>query len=272
MENALPWIGLLTTIAGIVVGAIMVIWQLRAGLRAEIKRKTYEELRDAIDEADDAVQETANYIFGMPTHVEMYRQAVKLGRSPIPAFHRFPKMLDLCSKEADKVCLFLRKMKAHFIVSEHFELFHQAITCAQHDLLDAYKALIPAAARVLPMDPPPPNSEGLQTIVPNSTDAEVEAMRQIAVNHWEALQMVGSFLEDVIVEAQNLLMADSMGRKIPPRRPADHRLWVLRTDDPVYLRKLRKHFFEDHPAAVRHRNAGVDAATSALSSDIGDPK
>jgi hypothetical protein len=261
MSDAPWWVETSITGVSILVGAGMIMWQQRAANRAEIKRKLFEELRRSLSAANDAASESGGYVFGIPTHVDMAREAQRAGQEAKPPMQRFETLLKFHSTATDKTVELMTVLKGHLIVSPHFELFHQALCCALGDANATYQKFIPAVARMIPFAA---DDDGKHPY-PKYEDAQVAELRQRAMDYWESMNTLSVYIEDILGEAQGLLLADTFKGKVKPRQPADLKLWVLKTDDAPYLEKLRKFFFEQHPAAALHRELGVQSATAALS-------
>lgn len=260
MSDLATWVGAAGTGLSIIVGAAMIMWQHRAANRTEIKRKLYEELRASLSTANDALQESGSYVFGLPAHVELARARQRNGQQARPPMQRFSTMLDRQENAVEKTVELMTTLKGHLIVTQHFELFHQALTCALKDSIDAHQSLVPVVANMIPFDSEATDAHSYPTF----SDAQVEELSRRAKAYWETTSTLSSYIEDILAEAQNLLLADTFNETVKPRQPADARYWVLRTDDAAYLEKLRRHFFVEHPAAVNHHGHGVAAASDAL--------
>ena len=260
MSIAPWWLEPLATAASIIVGASMIVWQQRTSARTEIKRKLFEELRVSLGAANDAVSESGGYVFGIPSHVDLARSQQKAGQPGRTPLHRFEKMLDLQRVATNKTVEAMTVLSSHRIVCPHFELFRQALACALEDTINSHQALIPAVGHMIPFDEKADGSLPYNVY----TDAQASELRQRAMAYWETANVLTSYIEDILTEAQNVLLLGTFKSRVAPRQPADPRYWVLRTRDKAYLEKLRGHFFEQHPAALRHRAAGITMAGAAL--------
>jgi hypothetical protein len=253
------WVDSLATVAGIAIGAWMIVWQQRDSKRSELKLTLFEELRAGLKRASEAASKASMYAFNARMNVLLYRAAIARGEHLLPATCRFPAFMPLHSEACNRIADLQILLEGHDIVSKDFELFRQALGCTASDANDVYMKMVPFLIRTWPIDLP------AGTKVPEASDKDIEMMEKGCLAYWEVLTTITSFVYDISIESQNLLLGGIFRRRASPRTPADPRIWVLRTNDRAYLQKLQKHFFVDHPAAAKQRMLGVAAATRALS-------
>lgn len=220
----------------------MLVWQQRAASRAELNLRLFEELQKVLTAASDVTSRTAVQAHDIPANVRLYHYFLGKGRTiPFPTRSTFDELSDDALTRLAAVRLML---EAHDIVSEHFDLFRRALGRAQQDVTSAYVELEPLLYQMLSKD------IGATTVAPPS-HAEFEELTDKCDRYWKAMSTVSSYLEDIKIEIQNVLLGSIFSRRVHPRRGSvGAGTWVLRTDDPAYVDSLREHFFEDRPDAV----------------------
>ena len=262
MSDGPWWVEPTVTGASIVVGALMLVYQQRAASRAELKLRLFNNLTDVLDAAANAVSAGGMYAFGAIANVRVQRSmpTVKERQAAAP-INRIPTFIELHSEAMNRVIAVVRTLETYEIVSEHFELFRRALGCTNQDVQAAFHAASQSMYGVLPVVLP--TGPGTSTLFPQPNDPAVATFTEKCEAYWKLTNTLGCYIHDIKIEAQNLLLRGLFRRRVPPRRPADPRLWVLRTDDPEYLCRLRKHFFEDHPVAARNRSLEAEALRAA---------
>jgi hypothetical protein len=241
------WVDPLVTGASILVGAGMIVWQQRAANQSSLKLKLFEELGTGLSSASEAVSRAGMYAFMVPMHLRIYRDLIAHGQPAAIPTDRFPVFNNLHSKALESVGDLVSLLEAHDIVSEHFALFRQALACAHRDALDAFTAVTPVLVRALPMDLPNVPTP----ILPPLTEADVVKIGELCNRYWDQMSTISCYIHDIKIEAQNVLLRGLFRRRVPPRDPPDKRVWVLRTDDPDYLARVRRYFFSEHPVAAK---------------------
>jgi hypothetical protein len=261
------WVEPAATCVGIIIGAAGLLWQQRAASRAELKLDLYDKLRVELDQAATAVSAAGMYAFGAIGNVRVQRNLLAAGQPAAPPLNRIPKFIELNGEALNRSVAVIYLLESYEIVSEHFPLFRAALGCAHHDVWPAFHAASQSMYGVLPVDvvvPPVPGGVAAQAIVTQTPQPSVPAVvnfNEKCDAYWKLMNTLGCYIHDIKIEAQNLLLCGLFRRRVPARRPADPRMWVLRTDDPEYLSRLRRHFLEEHPSAVEAKR--VDTETRA---------
>ena len=241
------WADPLATMVGIIVGAYMIFVQQRHASRAELKLQLFEKLQTDLSAASSAQLSAGMWAFSAPRNLDLYLKMVSNGQKPALPQSDTRHFYELNREAGEQVSDLVILLEGYDIVSEHFELYRMALVCTARELNDAFTAMIPLLHRTLPLYPPP-GTLG-QPIMPQSSDAEREAFRAACERYWALSSNISSFIHDIKIEAQNVLLGGIFTRRVPPRDPPDKTQWVLRTDDPEHLEKLKKWFMEDHPVA-----------------------
>jgi hypothetical protein len=253
------WAGPVATIISVTVGALMIVFERRATGKAEMKLKLFEELRQGIEAAGESGHEISSLVFMLPMQSNNYWNMVGRGYQMTPVADRFPKINDLHMAAGRKITALISLLETHDIVSEHFELFRRALACACKDVEEAKTELTPVLFRTLPIDLP----GNPVPIVQHVTVPQLAELTEKCNRYWNLMQTLLNYIHDIKIEAQNLLLGGIFSRRVPPRKPADPRIWVLRTDDYMYLRQLQLHFFEEHPVAANQIRLEREAAEGA---------
>jgi hypothetical protein len=250
------WVDPLATVLGIIVGAYMILVQQRRASSAELKLKVFEEIQRGLSAASSAVTSAGIWAFSAPGNVERFFQLLHAQQNPALPRSRTLEFFDLHAKASEATTDLISSLESYGIVSEHFELYRRALACAINDVRDAHTRLVPLLFRVLPFDPPPGMPGNVQ--MPNSSETDQRAFRAACENYWQMQSTVSNYIHDIKGESQNVLLGGIFKRRVPPRDPPDKTLWVLRTDDSEYLKRVTKWFMEDHPAAARARQLDAE--------------
>jgi hypothetical protein len=71
----------------------MLMRQQRAANRAKVCTDLFDELRTSLSAANDAVHASGGYVYAIPSHVDLARDAQKAGKQGRTPPHRFQQML-----------------------------------------------------------------------------------------------------------------------------------------------------------------------------------
>lgn len=261
MSDGPWWVEPAATMAGIVVAASMVVWQQREASRADLKLKLFEELRKGLDDAAKAITAAGTYAFSAMSNVQLHRTRLGQGQPAAPPISRIPEFIKLHGEAMNRLVAVTYLLEGHDVVSAHFELFRRALGCAHHDAYHAFTPAVQSMYGVLPVD----NPNG-GTFTPQAEVPAVVNFNNKCKAYWMQMATAGCYIHDVGVEAQNLLLRGLFARQVAARRPIDPKMWVLRTDDPEYLCRLRRFFFEEHPASAQKRE--IEAEAGRIGSDL----
>lgn len=237
MSDGPWWPQPVATALSILAGAATVAWQRRSASQADLKLKLFDKLRDALDAASAAVIASGIYAFAAPDNIRSSREMMAKGVRAA-AINRIPKFNELHFEALNKTTALISTLEGYEIVSAHFELFRRALGCASSDVRNAFTQLTPTLFRTFPVDVP----NILEPHIPAAADADVAELTIGCTKYWEKAQTLSTYIHDIKIEAQNALLGGIFRRRVPPRKPADPRLWVLRTNDPDYLLLVRKYF------------------------------
>jgi hypothetical protein len=205
------------TIFGLICGAIGIAWQLarqhrstlqlqRENAREKLKLQIYETLVQKMRRLSHAKSTVAVYADMIPFNVEILP----------PPTERAAEFSRLHYEWNGALVELIEEFEAWSIAFPGLQVFQDALNSAHHDAVEAYTPLFSYLLRGLPLDPP------------------VESYKR-------AMDDVGSYIHDLTIEAQNVLLAGLFESRVPRRQPLDPRYKVI-TTEPDKAAELLRYF------------------------------
>lgn len=272
-QNTVDLIGHALTVIGIVAAAATVVWQLgrqhksslllqRDNARGELKLRLHEMLTNKLRRLSSANVHAAMYAYMIPLNIENYQRQLAQGLQPTPVKERAPEFSRLHTEANNALVELIEEFEAWSIAFPGIEVFQVALNAANHDAREAFGPLFSALLRLLPMDPPenaPPNVPRPLVPSPISMD-EYEQIKELVGRYKDAMDVIGSYVDDLTIESQNNLLSDLFDRRVTLRQPLDPKLKVITTHPEKAEQLLR--YFENETAwgrAKRDTEASVKA-------------
>ena len=259
------YVELAVTLAGIVIAALIVVWQMgrqhrnslklqKENKRAELRADIYAKLLDGINLAGNAEVSASTYVRMLPQSLRSYRYQLNLGIQPSPVKERAPELSHQNGEMHMSVVRLIEIFESYTIAIPEFGVFQDALNSAMHDLNEAFMPLHQEALRILPLElAVDRNSDGTaggQTEIPMHvplplSDQQFEALDRLVESYLHAVQCIDCFIHDLRVEAQNLLLSDLYPQQQAPRRkPLDPRFKVITAEN---AEELRAYFRNETP-------------------------
>jgi hypothetical protein len=248
------WLGDLLTVLGIIIGAIVIIYQLgrqhRDKLRLQIENhreqfriQIYQEVSKLLSAVVDKNIDTGMYAFNMPMHVHIYKGQIKQGFTPAPLQDRAMELSrrhnESLQADTELICLIER----YQIVDPALDIFITAFCSARHDMMRCFMPLFTFLLEILPAEIPRQDGSIQIVNVVNPSDDQVRELERLVDEYKAASDDMGNYLYDFNVELQNRLLTNLFPNKAPRRKPLDPKFRVVSTD-PGEIESLRK-YFED---------------------------
>lgn len=265
-------IGAVATVLVGTLGALVVVWQIGQQARSAIdqnrlneaqklKLRVYEDVVRVCSDAATATGRLSTFIQSFQTMVGVWHDARAKGISLSPPKARVPELLKLNSKFSEANIELMLLTERWQVVDPRIDLFRHAINAALHDYREAQHPYLQFASRAMPMDHPNDPTKLLPWTAPDPIVTD-----QMSVRLLEALQTCGSYLADIQVEMQNLLVGDLFGHRIAPRAPLDQKFVVVRLD--AYDRL--KNYFETESNWGQHSQRIFAEVRDRLAKVVGD--
>ena len=260
-----PHAEFLVTLAGIVIAALIVVWQMgrqhrnslklqQENKRAELRASIYAMLLDRMNLAGKAEVETSTYVRMLPYSLRLYRDQFKMGVDPKPVKERAAELLRLHGELHKSVSCLIKIFESYAIALPGFEVFQDALNSAGHDLRKTFMTLHQEAVRRLPMElnvrtyiatGSIGETELPMHIPPPLTEQEFEKLERLVDSYLNAVHCVGSYVHDLRVEGQNFLLSDLYpDQRVPCRVPLDPNQKVVTVKNADELRA----YFRDETA------------------------
>ena len=268
-ENLRPWwLGDLITIFGIIIGVLIVVYQLGRQHRNELKLQKenhreqfriqiYQEFSRLLGIATEKNTHSKMYAFNIPMNVHTYRGQISRGFNPSPLTDRAMELsrrhFDSLEATADLMILIER----YQIVEPRLDIFITALSVAHHDVMQTFSPLFPFLLILLPSELPLPNGAYKIVNVINPSDEQVSELEMLVNAYTAASDGMGSYLYDLNVELQNTLLVNLFPNKAPRRVPLDPKFRVISTE-PNEMERLRKYFDQKTDWGKKKKQTGQD--------------
>ena len=255
-QTRLAVLGGAATVVGVVVAAIMIVWQQRDSARTQVVLDRYEKARSALAIAQENVGNFSSFLHFMPIDLGLQLRLIEGGQRAMPIKARFPEYQRLWNDSGMAVAEVLNCVGACEMLVPDAKLLREALACAHDDVYQLATELVPLLVAALPIDyentvaNPGPMPEPLRTQVMG-----------LAAQLHDRLFDLQNYLGDTDVDLSGRLVGNLFGA-VPPRRvPPDTRLLVLSTDARDVKRV--RNWVKQHPCSRRYRMYIDAAATEA---------
>lgn len=265
----------LITVLGILVAALMVVWQLgrqhrdslmrqRDNAREELKVRLHELLVQKVRDLTEAIVSAKMYAFLIPAHLEGLEHQRKLGIQPRPSEKRADEFAKLHHEAAEATTNLFYDFEAWSMAFPGLEVFKVALNSVAHDAREAFSPLHTALLEALPMDPPPdaPAYVPRPITPPPLSKEKTEQLKALVNNYSNAMDDIGVYVGDLMIESQNNLLSGLFERRVPLREPIDPRHRVISTD-PEKVSDLLAYFNNETPWG-REKKEIEDSVRSSL--------
>lgn len=259
------WLTPLVTFVGIIVTAVIIIWQIgrqyrivmelqKDNTRQRLNLEIYNYIRSHINLVSNTANEANSYLYGIPSSFITYRIMHQKGIKPVIPKQRSDKLIEINSELNGKVIELMTILEDFQIVNPHLYIFHTAFNTALYDLHEKYEPMFHELLKYLPIDVPEDQINHLGTKVmlhslPN--DEQLKNLERLINDYGTVIYDILMYLYDLRVEAQNLLLGDLFKIQLSPREPTDPNYIVIKTD-PETVKNLIK-YFEEETAWGKHR-------------------
>lgn len=247
------------TIVGIVIGAILLVWQMgrqhknnlklqKENFRDKLKLEIYQKLGEKISRASDKSSKIGTMARTTVISLDSYLFMLSSGAQPKPVPERVQNFHDCYRLLTDSILSLIYMIEDYEIANKSFRIFNMAIQSCSHDLDKAYMALHVALLKLLPIDVAENQQEkvGTDVIIPKGQTKEaISNLKELSDSFNEKTMDLGCYLYDLQVEAQNTLLGGLFEQRRAARKPTDPRYVVISAKDPLSLDKLEKHFMEE---------------------------
>ena len=266
------WLGDLLNIFGIIIGILIVVYQLgkqrrneltvqKENHREQFRIQIYQEFSKLLGIAVEKNSHSKMYAFNLPMHVHNYRDQNKKGFSPAPLRERVMEFnkrhFDSLRSDNDLISLIER----YQIVDPKLDIFLTAISVAHYDMTETFNALFPFLFEILPHEIPLPNGSYHLVNVISPSDEQVSELEKFIDAYVAASDETGCYLYDLNVELQNTLLIGLFPNKAPRRVPLDPKFKVISTE-PNEMENLRKYFEEETDWGKNNRQTELDVLST----------
>lgn len=261
------WIQTILTIASILIGALLVIWQIgrqfrdsmqlnRQNRKNELYLEIYKDFETSIDMAIKSISNSMSTVIVLPNkfitqnlildfmkkhHDKVRSIYTRLSLNvdvPLTRLHpieeRATQILDLNNQAQMNVIKLIRKLESYEIAFMDFSKIKQGITQQLEKYRELHSKFYYQIVPYLPMDVPETQKEklGESVITPQSpSEDQIKILQEISNEYMEESMELTAYICDLQVALQNRLLGDLFDNKVQVREPNDPRFNVLHLDD-----------------------------------------
>jgi len=256
------------TLVAIIVGALMIIWQMNrqhkdnyklqlSNHKEELKLKVYKEISEYVSCAMQKYTENQIIINSIMRQYHSCLICQDANRNPSPKIYtKDTELSDAHSCMYRSLAQLMNKLAEYEIVDKNMEIFRTALASAFQLILEAY---LEFQRQIFPYLPCDVSKERLEQLgvnvksVKTPSQQDVEEIEQ-SFNCYTAANLEGYlFVSDLSREAQNVLLGNLFNNQVPPREPSDSR-YVVVTTRPEEIERLRVYFTEkDDDGLTQHQ-------------------
>lgn len=278
-QNTIDVIEITVTIASIVAGASVIVWQMGRqnrdainlqlnNSREELKLKLYETLVEAIREVTNKSIDVRSYLTLVPEFLEMGKKQLVTGQLitvPQQRASEYSQLYDDAHKSTSKL---IEEFEAWRIVFPEIELFQLAINSASYDAHISYLPLFEKLMAILPNNMPngSPDVDGYIRKLTILDQSKIDELRSLIETNRSGFDDICCYVGDLQVEAQNRLLSTMFDNQVPQRIPLDPKHKVIGTDPDKRAELVR--YFEEETAWGRAKQK----ANNEVSAEIEKPE
>jgi hypothetical protein len=246
-------IGASATIGAAIIGVLVVFWQIGRQARfaisqqqhterLKLKLDVYRELLRLCEAARHSIIQAHNFTGSFTQQLESYEAVATQGVVGIVPKSRATDFIEVWKKASDAVLDLIAWTEKWEIIDPRIEVFRTAFNATLHDNREEFAAYVDIASITMPRDQVGPT--GQLTLFPwqPPTGDDREKLFSATARLRESLFDLGSYVEDLQKDMQNLLVGELFGRRLRPRLPLDPEVVVVTLDRFDFL---MKHFDEN---------------------------
>lgn len=222
------WLGHALTAIGMIASVGIVLYQLgrqhksslklqRSNAKEALKLRVYETLGEKARAFSDAEREATSYASSIPRELDSRVWAASEGLKREATNLRAEKLSQLHYNSSAALTDLIFAIEAWEIAFPAAELFRVAFASANHDVEQAFHPLFLEAVRLLPTDL---GELGLH-VPPLPTAQKLEELKALAAAYSESSTTLLTYVHDLTVESQNLLLSKLFKRRVEARKPID---------------------------------------------------
>ena len=248
------WLGHVVTFAGIVVAALMIVYQLgrqhaneterqAENFKGQLRLQIYQEFDARLAAAADTAGAAAMYAMTSHTHTAIFGKQVAKGINPSPIPDRALHFIDRNAAATGAAIEVVFLVEKYYIVHPDLDIFRTAISSALHDVNLAFHNLFNFMLTHFPVDATTPSCTQVQNVKVFS-EFEMHELHRFAGAYQNATMDLDCYLMDMRVELQTLLLGHLFPNTVPRRRPADPSKKVISLH-PAQVKSLRQYFLKN---------------------------
>lgn len=260
-ESIAHWIiEQMITVSGIVIAALIVIWQMgrqhksnlalqQENYREQLRLQIYKTLETHIEEVTNVSIDAGSYASGIYTNLKNYIDNLSLELSQSPLKERAQEFGNLNMNLHYSLIRLFRTFENYEIVNPNFQIFQTALNSAAYDIDQAFLPLFIELVKYLPIDVSQEKMQetGQKVIMPRLPVAEeLNHLKELVNKYQKATVDLACYIHDLRVESQNILLGKLFSNKVSPRKPLDPSCVVI-TSENGKLEKLERYFKEETP-------------------------
>lgn len=264
-------------IAAIIVGLIalsfQIYWQHRSSLklqRENNKQETqislYSDIAQEINKANENVINAHTKVQSAIASLKLYLYATEKWNRDFNISNRAADINDAHYAALQSINKVSRKVEQYLIVNPNLSIFVTAFNSVQHDITESYNKISQKLMESLPIEVSEDENQAQAKLLRLTIKREnVEYIEEKANVYMNNLFTALSYLYDLTIETQNLLLGEVFGNEVPIRKPLDPKLKVI-TTKAKDAKILEKYFNEqtvwgkdaqEHVRAIKeNRNEG----------------
>lgn len=257
------WIGDLLTVLGIIVGALMIVFQLgrqqrhesamqKDNFREQLRLEIYQEFSKVLAETSNKIAKVGSYVHLIDTFAKVNLDQINVGVTPPPISSRSPEFSAKHYEATRSYIELIELCEKYEIVSPELYIFRLAIHDGLHNLEKAFQSLNSFLIKFLPMDAVDNQGNARVLNVNVVTSDQIDLLSNLVTTYTNASGDLGGYLFDLNVELQNIFLSGLFKNKVKRREPIDKNIKVI-TTDPDGMEKLKEYFEEESPSAIHRK-------------------
>lgn len=238
------YVKVIIDIVGIIVGVVIIVYQLgrqhrsaiklqQENFRQEQRVELFDQIAKKVEAAQTAIAELSAMGHGIPNEFDLYKIVLD-AHAAQPQHVPYPRpirttgndLVKLYSKVAQAVCAVVNTIESREILNPDFSIFRLVIVHQSQQCSAAYMAF---QNKIIPyLSIPTPERLRSSPMAPSTQD--YSEMKNLGQNFFDEYFILLMYLSDLIVETQNCLLGQLFENHLPMREPLDPKYLVISTD------------------------------------------
>lgn len=227
------WIDSTINVAAILLGALIVKWQVRQNAREQLRLQIYHEISRISHELMLAETKATSFVNDVSMKLRLLQDPALQALLPSYQELRASKFTDLDYAVSSAAINVITVLEKYEIACPELKIFRTAINVVGSDVQKSHRKIFGEYLKAFSVEVQTSGPTSIETTVihkPIPTGENLERIQAVASEYVDAISRYGEISFDLDVESQNLLLGGLFDYRVPRRTPGDPNKIVITLD------------------------------------------